>query len=141
VASVIAIDLGQKRVGLAISDLDVRVAVPLMTLEGMRKRSDRIRRLIRLGEGRSVTQFVVGLPLLPDGQDGVGAAKAREFAERLAARSGLPVSLEDERYTSDAARRMLHESGASIDGRPEIVDQMSAVLILQSWLERTASEG
>jgi len=124
--------------GLAITAGDTGIALPLMTLTRERKTSDRVRRLIRLAEQRGVSHFVVGLPRLPDGTEGDSAAAARRFGERLEARSGLPVSYVDERLTSVEAERAMREVGADRARRKSMVDQMAAVLILQSWLAQRA---
>ena len=133
--SVIGIDLGERRIGVSVSDSERRVAVALTTLEKERKTSDRIRRLCRLAEQKQSDQFVLGLPLNMDGSEGESAQKARAFGERLGEKSGLPVAFVDERLTTVQAQRALYESEISRDRRKAVVDEASAVLILQSWLD------
>lgn len=136
---VLAIDLGQRRVGVAVTDGTGRIALPLITLDKQRKLSDRLRRLIRLGEQHQVSRFVVGLPVEMSGREGEAAAAARAFAERLSARSGKPVDLVDERLTTVQAERALRAAGADARTRREVIDQASACVILQAWLEREAA--
>jgi putative Holliday junction resolvase len=83
-----------------------------------------------------VVAIVVGLPLRMSGQEGTQSEKMRSFAEDLQKHFGLPVHLWDERLTSAEANRVLRESEMSIQRRGAVVDQMAAVLILQSWMER-----
>ena len=132
----IGIDLGMKRTGLAICDDGQKVAVPLLTLEKERKDSDRIRRIRRMAEQRGAVGFVLGLPLNMDGTEGEMATWARAFGQKLSEKSGLPVTLVDERLTSAEAREGMSEVGASETRQKELVDQVAASLILQSWLDQ-----
>jgi putative Holliday junction resolvase len=129
-----AIDLGSRRVGLAVTDDSGQIALPLTTLTKERKRSDRIRRILRLGTQRNVECYVVGLPVRLSGEEGPEALAAREFAETLHQRSGLPVELHDESCTTLEAHEAMTESGVSFERQREVVDQVAAVVILQSWL-------
>ena len=131
-----AIDLGARRVGIAVNAEGTTIALPLVTLTRERKTSDRLRRITRLGEEHQCTCFVVGLPLQMDGSEGEGAKNARIFAERLRERSGKDVHLVDERLTSVEAEESMLKMGASRERRKELVDQMAAVIILQSFMER-----
>lgn len=126
-----AIDLGTRRIGVAVSQGSL--AVPVATVASDPKLSDRVRRLARLGQQRQVARFVVGLPLHMDGHEGPEAEAAREFAARLGERTGLPVELVDERLTSVEAHRLLDEAGRR--DRRAVVDQVAAVVLLQSWLD------
>jgi len=135
----IGIDLGERRTGVSISDDNGRVAVGLTTLTKERKQSDLIRRLIRLAKQNNVESFAVGLPLNLDGSEGASALKAKAFAEALASRSGLPVALIDERLTTVSATRALSEMKLKRTRTREVIDQSSAVLILQSHLDREGS--
>jgi len=98
--------------------------------------------LERIIQKFEVSEIVVGLPLRMSGQEGIQSEKMRGFAEELHQRFRLPVHLWDERLTSTQANRLLRETDMSIKRRGEVVDQMAAVLILQSWMEaRTMEDG
>ena len=86
-------------------------------------------------EKYDIREIVVGYPLRMSGVEGVQAEKMQRFAEELRARFQLPVHLWDERLTSAEANRLLRETDMSIRRRAQVVDQMAAVLILQSWME------
>ncbi len=91
--------------------------------------------LARLAGERQVGLILVGNPMNMSGAEGRQSARAREFAEELAARTGIPVKLWDERLTSVEAGRVLRESGISISRRAAAVDRLSAVILLQSYLD------
>ena len=112
----------------------------LPTIHRQNKRLDfeSLREVIREHE---ITEIVVGYPLRMSGAEGAQAEKMRRFAEDLRERFGLPVHLWDERLTSAEANRLLRETEMSIRRRGEVVDQIAAVLILQSWMERRATGG
>ena len=85
--------------------------------------------------------MVVGFPLRMSGAEGVQAEKMHRFADELRERLQIPVHLWDERLTSAEANRLLRETEMSIQRRAQVVDQMAAVLILQSWMERQNADG
>jgi len=86
-----------------------------------------------------VTEIVVGYPLRMSGTEGIQAEKMQRFAEEIRQRSQLPVHLWDERLSSAQANRLLRETEMSIKRRGQVVDQMAAVLILQSWMDARGS--
>ncbi|MFT7623107.1 MAG: putative Holliday junction resolvase [Myxococcota bacterium] len=131
----LGIDLGERRTGIAVSDDRGVLALLLCTLTRERKVSDRVRRIARLGEEHKVQAFVVGLPLQMDGGEGAGATAARAFAARLAERTGKPAYLRDERLTSQEAAESMRAAGADHKRIKELVDQVSAQIILQGWLD------
>jgi len=132
---VLGLDVGSRRIGLAVSDLLGITAQGLETLQRRNKRSDlaHLERIIREYE---VKEIVVGLPLRMSGAEGTQAEKMQTFAAELGKRFSLPVHLWDERLTSAEANRLLRETDLSIEKRGKAVDRMAAVLILQSWMER-----
>ncbi len=136
----LGIDLGDVRVGVAATDDGGRLALPVCTLDKERKLSDRLRRIARLGQQRDVSVYVVGLPLQMDGSEGEAAAKAREFGTRLAERTGKRVEYIDERLTTVAAHKALSAAEVRAEERKRRVDQVSAVLILESWLDRQSHD-
>lgn len=140
---VLGIDLGTRRIGLAVSDEDGRIAFPAGTLERKSKRADfaALRKLVR---ARQIGCAVVGLPLHMSGRAGVEAEAARAFATALAEATGIPVDTLDERWTSVAAHRSLRESGRRVVEKhgKGIVDEVAATLLLSTYLERRRrSEG
>ncbi len=131
---VLGLDVGSKRIGVAVSDLLGITAQGLETLQRQNKRLD-FEALGRVIEKYDIREIVVGYPLRMSGVEGVQAEKMQRFAEELRARFQLPVHLWDERLTSAEANRLLRETDMSIRRRAQVVDQMAAVLILQSWME------
>ncbi len=105
----------------------------LPTLHRTRIRED-LARLKALAEERSVTTLLIGRPLHMSGDESRQSEYAREFAERLSAFAGLPVVYWDERLTTAEAQRLMRESGATLEQRKKAVDQMSAILLLESYL-------
>jgi putative holliday junction resolvase len=131
---ILALDFGSKSIGLAVSDALGLTAQGLPSLRRSNKRNDldHLRRVVRQYE---VSEIVMGLPLRMSGSEGVQAEKVRAFADELRRRFKLPVHLFDERLTSVEANRVLRETDMSIQRRAQVVDQLAAVLILQSFLE------
>jgi putative Holliday junction resolvase len=134
ITRILALDFGSRRIGLAVSDELGLTAQGLPTLLRTNKRNDfdHLRRAIRQ---HAIGEIVMGLPLRLSGEAGIQAAKVEEFAAELRKRFKLPVHLFDERLTSVEANRVLRESEMNIRRRPEVVDQLAAVLILQAFLQ------
>lgn len=135
---ILGLDVGTKRIGMAVSDLLGITAQGIETLQRKNKRLD-FERLGRVIADYEVAEIVMGLPLRMSGAEGTQSSKMREFAEELRQRFQLPVHLWDERLTSAQANRLLRETEMSIKRRGQVVDQMAAVLILQSWMESRSS--
>jgi putative Holliday junction resolvase len=131
---ILALDLGKKRIGLAISDPLGITAQGLPNLVRARKRAD-LAALEQLVRERQVGLILMGNPINMRGDEGRQSAWVREFAEALEKRTGLPVKLWDERLTSVEANRVLRSSGISIEKRAAAVDRLSAVILLQSYLD------
>jgi putative holliday junction resolvase len=127
-------DLGKRRIGLAVSDELGITAQGLPTLERTRIRED-LNALANLIAEKSVHLIVMGNPLHMSGRVSRQAEYTREFADRLHERTGLPVQFWDERLTSVEAGRVLRESGIGIEKRAAAVDKLSAVLLLESYLD------
>src|SRR5271157_3577698 len=134
VTRVMALDVGSKRIGVAVSDPLGITAQGLDTIQRQNKRRDfeALRQVLAKYE---VREIVVGLPLRLSGAEGTQSEKMRRFADDLRAHFGLTVHLWDERWTSTEANRLLRETDLSIKKRGQAVDRMAAVLILQSWLQ------
>ena len=134
---VLGLDLGARRIGLALSDQEARIAFPAGHLERSGGEKD-LSALAELARERGVTRIVVGLPLLLDGRDGTGAEAARRFAVALADHTSLPVELQDERLTTAEAERALRDAPSGRRrGRKQVIDAMAATLLLRTYLERS----
>jgi putative Holliday junction resolvase len=131
---VLALDLGSKTIGLAVSDALGITAQGLPTLRRKNKRVD-LEQLQKIVQQYGVGEIVLGHPLHMSGEAGTQAQRAADFADTLRRQFGLPVHLWDERLTSAEANRVLRESEMSIRKRGEVVDRLAAVLILQAFLE------
>lgn len=131
---VLGLDVGSRRIGLAVSDPLGITAQGLETLQRRNKRYD-FEQLQRIIQKHDIREIVVGLPLRMSGAEGTQSCKMQVFAEDLRKRFRLPVHLWDERLTSAEANRLLRETDLSIEKRGKAVDRMAAILILQSWME------
>lgn len=129
-----ALDVGKKRIGLAISDELGWTAQGLETLERTRIRDD-LARLKEVADRWSIETLLVGQPLHMSGEQSRQGEYTRDFAARLQEYLKLPVIFWDERLTSVEAERVLRESGASLEKRKRAVDRLAAVLLLESYLE------
>ena len=134
---ILALDLGKRRIGLAISDELGITAQGLPTLERRNKRTD-LAILRALARERGVTEMLMGNPLHMSGTVGRQSEWAQEFAVALEQYTGIPVRLWDERLTTVEASRVLRQSGISIEKRGAAVDRLSAVILLQSYLDSGA---
>ncbi|HEY8432153.1 MAG TPA: Holliday junction resolvase RuvX [Sandaracinaceae bacterium] len=130
----LGIDHGERRVGLALSDEDGRIAHPHATLERRDPRA-LVSEVAAIVRERGVESIVVGLPLSLDGREGASARRARRFAERLGEETGVPVVLWDERMSTLAAERALGEAGVRKKAQRAVVDRVAAALVLQSYLD------
>jgi putative Holliday junction resolvase len=130
---ILALDLGKKRIGLALSDPLGITAQGLPTLQRVNIRTD-LAELDRLATEHDVRLILLGLPLHMSGDEGRQAEHAREFGSRLAEWTGREVRLWDERLTTVEAQRVLKSSGISIAKRARAVDQLSAQILLDSFL-------
>lgn len=128
-----ALDLGKRRIGLAVSDELGITAQGLETLQRTNIRED-VSRLAELVSEYGVGEIVLGKPLHMNGREGRQVEWVKDFAERLRGRLAVPVHLWDERLTSVEAERMLKTSGISIRKRALAVDRVAAVLLLESYL-------
>jgi len=131
----LGLDLGEKTIGLALSDTLLTVATPMQTLKRAKFGADAARLDIIISE-QGVGGLVVGLPLNMDGTDGPSAQSARAFARNWAGSRDLPVLLQDERMSTMAVTRTLIDADASRARRAEVVDKMAAAYILQGALDR-----
>lgn len=135
----LALDVGRKRIGLAISDELGITAQGIKTLERTRIRED-LETLRCLADERNVRTLLVGRPLHMSGSESRQSQYTEEFAGRLGEYLDLPVVYWDERLTSMEAERMLRAAGASLDEKKRAVDRLSAILLLESYLGYLANE-
>jgi putative holliday junction resolvase len=131
----LGLDLGEKTIGMALSDTSLTVATPLKTLARGKFKTD-ARLLTEVMAEQAVGGLVVGLPLNMDGSEGPSAQSARAFARNFAAVSAVPILLQDERLSTAAVTRTLIDADASRRRRAELVDKMAAAYILQTVLDR-----
>jgi len=130
---VLGIDLGEARVGVAISDDLGLLAHPLETIDATRR--DPCDRVEELAREKQVDAIIVGVPRNMDGSFGPAALKARELIERLRERVSCRVIPWDERLTTVAAERALREAGRKAKEQRSVVDQVAAQILLQSWID------
>jgi putative pre-16S rRNA nuclease len=137
---VLGVDLGSRRIGLALSDPSGTLASPLAVLDRTGDRAADHRAIVDAAVEAEATAIVVGLPRSMSGKEGPAARDARVEADELRAVAGdsLPVEMYDERLTTVTAQRSLVEAGVRRDARKRVVDKVAAAVMLQGWLERHA---
>lgn len=136
---VLGLDVGARRIGVAVTDPLGITAQGLDTIQRQNKRLD-YAQLEAVIQQYEVKEIVVGYPLRLSGEAGIQAERMTLFADDLKKRFQIPVHLFDERLTSAEANRVLRESEISIEKRAKAVDRMAAILILQSWMETRSSQ-
>lgn len=135
----LALDVGSKRIGVAVSDELGLTAQPVLTLERRRNPREDLRSIARLCRRFEVAGIVVGNPRGEDGQLTPQAVKIQSFARKLGELTKLPIHLWDERLTSHEAHQILYEAGQARQTHSRLVDQVAATLILQSFLDEQHS--
>ena len=135
IGRLLAVDWGEVRIGLALSDETQTLATPLETLVRRRGKRFPIARFLELVGVHRPAGVVVGLPLSGEGEEEGSATSARLLAGELAERSGLPVELWDERMSTARALAAIREQGGSTRGRREDVDSLAAAVLLQHYLD------
>ena len=134
-----ALDYGERRVGVAVSDPEGTIALPLETIERDPRGERALERLEQLVRDYEVEDIVVGLPLHMDGRAGEQAERARAFGLAVGKRTGIEVESLDERWTSQEAERLMRPAGASKrrrQKRRQNLDTAAATILLRTWLER-----
>lgn len=131
----IGVDLGTKTIGLALSDVERRIATPLETIRRTKFSGDGAR-IVALAEQHDVAAVIVGLPLNMDGSEGTRVQATRAFVRNLGVLLPRPYIYWDERLSTAAVTRALIEQDASRARRAEVVDRMAAAYILQGALDR-----
>jgi len=137
----LALDVGNRRIGVAVSDELGLTAQPVLTLERRHNRREDLRSLARLARRFGVVGIVVGNPVHLSGDISPQAAKTQAFAAELGELTGLPIHLWDERLTSREAHEILYEAGHARQDHRRVVDQVAATLILRSFMEEQGTGG
>lgn len=135
----LGIDLGSRRVGLAVSDLSGSVANALTTVHRSKSRRHDHAEIARIVTAEEADVVVVGLPLSLDGTQGRAARAAVKEAEQLATVVDVPVEMYDERFTTVTAERGLLDAGLDAKQRRQVVDKVAAAVMLQAWLDHRAA--
>ena len=130
---ILGVDLGKRRIGLALGDTESRIAIGLPTMQNDSHVAENFRAVV---EGEKIGRLIVGLPKTMSGGTGQQAGYTRKWADKMAALLGVEVVYEDERLSSRMARDGLLALGGKL--KKEDIDQAAAVLILQSYLDRNA---
>lgn len=136
--ALIGLDLGTKTIGVAVSDPDRRLATGVETIQRKAFTAD-AKRLLALASERSVTGFILGLPINMDGTEGPRAQSTRAFARNFAKLTDLAIGLWDERLSTAAVERELIELDMSRAKRAKVIDEHAAIFILQGALDRLAA--
>lgn len=133
--AIAGLDLGDKTIGIAVSDSLRGVATPLQTIRRVKFTTD-AEALLEVVKGRGITGLVFGLPLNMDGSEGPRVQKTRAFARNLSRLTDLPMTFWDERLSTVAAERALLEADMSRKKRANVIDHVAAAYILQGVLDR-----
>jgi putative holliday junction resolvase len=133
--SILALDVGSKRIGVAVSDPGGTFALPVGTIERTNLRED-LARIVDYAESYQVAELVVGDPISLSGERGIAAQKMDAFVERLREVFSGTIHLEDERLTTAQVTKSLIDADVSRKKRKQVVDKMAAALILESFLAR-----
>lgn len=131
----LGIDLGEKSIGLALSDTLISIATPFQTLKRGKFSIDAVK-IDQIVHAEHVGGIVIGLPLNMNGSEGPAAQSSRAFAHNLASRSALPIAFWDERLSTAAVTRILLDADASRKRRAALVDKLAAAFILQGAIDR-----
>jgi putative pre-16S rRNA nuclease len=135
---VIGLDLGRRRIGVALADAEGIGAYPLGTIERSSLQRD-IHALKAMLQGRQISTVVVGLPVSMDGSEGAPARAARTYAGRLGEALGVPIEMFDERLTSFEAEERLKAMPVRRGAKRSAIDAIAATVILEGWLQSRAS--
>lgn len=133
---ILGIDYGIKRIGVAIGDLDSKIAMPLTTVDGRNDVTRDARNIADLAADHGANALVVGLPLNMDGSSGPQVELTQRFARELERLANHPVHLQDERLSTMAAHEALDEAGVKSTRRRDLADRIAAQKILQAWFDR-----
>jgi putative Holliday junction resolvase len=133
---VLALDLGSRRIGVAVSDASETIASPLTVIARSRSRREDHRRIREVADDEEAELIVVGHPITMSGESGPAARAVEQEASEIERSCGRPVELFDERLTTVTADRVLKEAELSASQRRQYVDKVAAAVLLQNWLDR-----
>jgi putative Holliday junction resolvase len=134
---ILGLDVGDRRIGLALSDSGGILASPLTIIEHTTELQD-IEAILKISQERGAERIIVGLPRLMNGDIGPQAQKVQAFAEVIRAHTQIPIEYRDERLTTVTAQRLKQETGSRKKNRNIRYDAMAAAVILQDYLEEQA---
>jgi putative pre-16S rRNA nuclease len=137
---IMGLDVGDRTIGVAVSDLLMITAQGVTTIKRTNLKND-INELKKIIEEYKVTIIVSGLPKMLDGTVGIQGEKVLEFLEKLKKRIDLPIELEDERFTTSISERMLIDADVKRKKRKEVIDKLAAVQILTTYMQRKKLRG
>jgi len=137
---VIGLDLGEKRIGAAVSDESGRIALPTATISGDRPASEIIADLLDLADQHGAERIVIGMPTSLSGEAGPAAQKVAQFARALAAETSIQVIMWDERLTTALAEKTMIAADVKRRQRRQKIDKVAAALILQNYLDAHTDE-
>jgi len=141
VTRALGVDLGSKRIGLAVSDRSGTIASPLSVLARSKSRRHDLAEIARIARDEEAEVIVVGLPLSMNGEHGAAAKAAVKEADRLATVVDVPVEMHDERLTTVTADRSMIEADMRAPERRKVVDKVAAAIMLQAWLDSRRARG
>lgn len=132
---VMALDVGDVRIGIAVSDLMGIIANPLETYVRQGNIECDINYIVDLAKAKEVTLFISGLPLGLDGGENEQTVKTRQFVDALKSKTDIPVKFLDERFTTLSAERVLIQGNVRREKRKKVIDKVAATIILQNYLD------
>lgn len=132
---VLGLDYGDRRIGVAVSDPSCKLALMRETLR-VSSEDEAVKLVRKIADSEGIDRIVIGMPLNMDGTLGSRAERTKEFAARLEQTTGIAIEFWDERLTSSIAKRTLFEAGRNATKRDGRIDKVSAILILQGYLDR-----
>ncbi len=133
---IIAFDIGDKRIGVAVSDPFGEYAIPVETYWRTKNFMRDVEQIVKLAEDRFVSTIVCGLPVNFDGSESVQTVKTKRFIDAMREKTRIPIEEEDERFTTIQAREILIQEGVRREKRKNSVDSIAASYILDSYLAR-----
>ena len=132
---VIGIDLGSKRIGIALSDSDLTVATPLDVIERSGNVENDHIAILKLTDEWEVKRIIVGLPISLDGTLGPSAQSVMDEIKMLRGVTDIPIETHDERFTTVTAEQILLQQNVKRDKKKRVIDKVAAAIILQGWID------